>query len=342
MSAMKDVINAGIIGLGKMGVLHFGILNGLAGVMVKAIAEKEKFITNAVNRFLPSIIIYDDYMPMLEDESLDLVYITTPTSLHTQIVEACLDRGINFFVEKPLGVSSAECESLVKKFQKKPVINMVGYYKRFVDTFIEAKKMLDNKTLGEPVYLKSHMYVSQLFSEGSGWRYKRARGGGALNVLATHLIDLLLWFFGDINSVHGNVKSHYSKDVEDFAHSYLEFKNGLSGYLDVSWSIRRYRLLEISLEVQCTKGMLIVTEDYVKYLADAENKFSTLYKQDLFQGVEIDIGGPEYTLEDKHMIECVRTQKQTDVDVLHGYKVQCVTDAIYDSALRKAAVDITI
>jgi len=342
MSAMKDVINTGVIGLGKMGLLHLGILNSLDGVSVKAVAEKEKLIINVIKQFLPSINVYNDYRTLLDEERLDLVYITTPTSFHAQIVENCLDDDINFFVEKPLSISAKECKPLIDKAKQKQVVNMVGYIKHFVATFIEAKQILDRKILGEPVYLKSHMYVSQLFSKGSGWRYKRASGGGTLNVLATHLVDVLLWFFSDITLVHGNVKSYYSKEVEDFAHSYLVFKNGLEGYLDVSWSIRNFRLLEIRLEVQCKHGMLIVTDDYIKYLTDVDNNFTTLYKQDLYKGVEIDIGGPEYTMEDRYMVECVRTQKQTELDVFYAYKVQCIIDAISESATKKEAIIIKL
>lgn len=340
---MEDEINAGLIGLGKMGMLHMGILNASNGVKVNAIAESQKFIKMVIKNVLPASKIYDNYEDMLDKEDLDFVYITTPTSLHATMAKSCMERGINFFVEKPLGVSGKECESLVaitgNRANQKQTINMVGYCKHFIETFIKAKEILDSEILGDLTYLTSHMFVSQLFSKGSGWRYKKeVSGGGVLNILATHLVDVLLWFFGDINSVNSNIKSYYSKDVEDFVHSYLIFKSGLEGYLDASWSIRNYRLPEIKIEVQGAKGMLVVTEDYVKYFLDADNKFYVFYKQDLYNGVEIDVGGPEYTREDKHFIDCVRNKKNTELNILYGYKVQCVTDAIYESANKKEAV----
>lgn len=343
---MEDKINAGLIGLGKMGMLHLGILNASNGVKVKAIAESQGFIKRVIKNILPASNIYDNYEDMLDKEDLDFVYITTPTSLHVTMAKSCMEREINFFVEKPLGVSGKECESLItitgNMANQKQAINMVGYCKHFIDTFIKAKEILDSGVLGDLTYLTSHMYVSQLFSKGSGWRYKKeASGGGVLNILATHLIDALLWLFGDVNSVNSNIKSYYSEEVEDFVHSYLIFKSGLEGYLDASWSIRNYRLPEIKIEVQSAKGMLVVTEDYVKYFLDAKDKFYVFYKQDLYNGVEIDVGGPEYTREDKYFIECVKTHTHTELDILHGYKVQCVTDAIYKSANKKDAVSVS-
>ena len=102
-----------------------------------------------------------------------------------------------------------------------------------------------------------------------------------LNTLAAHLIDLLLWFFGDVSFlVEGNIKSYYSRDVEDFVHSYLLFESGVGGYLDTSWSMRNYRLPEIKVEVQGDNGMLIVTDDHVKFYLDKESSWTTYYKQD--------------------------------------------------------------
>ncbi len=338
---MEKEINAGIIGLGKMGILHTGILNSLEGVKVTAIADKESIIKKIFGNVLPSVRKYESYKKMLDEEDLDIVFITTPTSLHVEMAEECIDRGINFFVEKPLGTSREECKTLIFKTEGKSVTNMVGYCKHFVDTFSKAKELIDGGNLGKPVYLTSYMYVSQQFSKGSGWRYKKeASGGGVLSILATHLVDVLLWFFGDVTSVDGHIKPYYSKEVEDFVHSYLMFKNGLEGYMDASWSVRNYRLPQINIEVQFEKGMLVVTEDYVKYFSDVNSKFNILYKQDLYKGVEVDIGGAEYTREDKYFVDCVKNHKPAELDIFYAYKVQCVIDAIYDSANKKGSVEI--
>jgi len=338
---MKKELNVGIIGLGKMGILHMGILNALDGVKVKAIAEKDSFILSGIKRFLPEIEVYNDYIKMIEKSDIDVVYITTPTKYHVTMAKDCLERGIPFFVEKPLGRSAKECEVLIEEAKRKGVVNMVGYNRHFIDTFQKAKELLDNGIIGEPIYVRSHMYVSQLFSKGKGWRYKKEEsGGGVLNTFATHLVDVLMWFFGDIISVFANAKSYYSKEVEDFVHSYIIFENGLEGYMDSSWSVRNYRLPEIKIEVEGEKGSLIVTEDYIKYQLDSANVIRTIYKQELYRGVEIDIGGPEYTRENVYMIEHVRRNKQTDLNIFYAYKVQTVTDAMYESIEKKKQVDI--
>lgn len=336
-------ISVGIVGLGKMGILHMGILNTLDGVEVRAVADNQELILTVFKKLVPSPVrIYQDYKEMISKENLDLVYITTSTALHTKIAKECVDNKINFFVEKPLGLSVADCNPLLDAVTRTPVINMVGYCKRFSDTFRKAKEVIDNGLLGKLVYLNASMYVSQVFLKGRGWRYKKeSSGGGVLTTLASHLVDLLLWLFGDISLVNGNTKSFYSKDVEDFVHSYLMFKSGLEGYLDASWSVRNYRLPEVRIEVHGEKGMLVVNDDYVKTYLDKESSWTTYFKQDLYRGVDFDLGGPEYTLEDEYLLECIRNRRKAESDVFDGFKVQKVVEAIYRSASEKHAIEVS-
>jgi len=330
---MKTEKAVGIVGLGKMGIAHLAILNALDGVAVRAVAEKQALMRKGLATALGSVPVYSDYRKMLERESLDAVYITSPTAFHVSTARDCAERGLGFFVEKPLGLTAAECEPLVKRVAELGTVSMVGYCKHFLETFRKARELLAGGALGEPVYVTSHMYVSQLFARGSGWRYKKkSSGGGVLNILATHLVDVLIWFFGDVDTVSCSLKSHYSDEVEDFVHAYLTFANGLAGPLDASWSMRGYRLPEIEVTVQCERGMLTVTEDYVKYFSDSDERHSVLYKQDLFEGVPICVGGPEYTREDALFVECLTAGRAPELDVGYGYGVQLVTDAMYESA----------
>ena len=58
---MKEQINIGVVGMGKMGILHTGILSSLDGVEVKAVADKQDLILSFIRGALPSIKTYRDY-----------------------------------------------------------------------------------------------------------------------------------------------------------------------------------------------------------------------------------------------------------------------------------------
>ncbi|GIU70823.1 MAG: hypothetical protein KatS3mg003_0302 [Candidatus Nitrosocaldaceae archaeon] len=331
------MINVGIIGMGKMGILHTGILNSLEDVNISAIAEKDDTLRNYIKGFLKDIKVYDDYKKMINNENIDLAYITTPVTLHAAMAYECINNNVNFFVEKPLAVSLEECEKLYNN----NLISVVGYSKRFVDTFVKTKEILDNGVLGDFVYVKGSMYLTQVFKSSKGWRFKKSEsGGGILLELASHLIDLLLWYFGSINRVSSILKNYYSKEVEDFVHAIIQFDN-LDGYIDASWSVRNYRLPEINIEVHGSNGTMLVNEDYIRLILDApfnrnnlnfNDGITTIYKQELFKGVPIDIGGVEYTREDMHVIDCVKNKRQSMLNISEASKVQAVIDAIYRSA----------
>ena len=331
-------MNVGIVGLGKMGLLHTGILNSLEDVKITAITEKENLIANYIRGSLKEIKVYEDYDMMLEHEKLDLVYITTPISSHLPIALSCIKNKVNFFIEKPLTKNLEESKVLCAELRKHNLIHAVGYNRRFIDTFSKVKSFLDSKILGEIITVKSSMYVSNVFSKSSGWRSKKnVSGGGVLLDFGSHLVDLLLWYFGFITTVSGEVKSLYSKEVEDSAHMEIEFENKISGELDTSWSVKGYRLPEINLEIHGTNGNLRVNEDIIRIelknsVKELENTNMVIYKQSLNNGVLIDIGGPEYTKEDMHVVDCIKKNRQSLVSVFEASKTQSVIQSMYDAA----------
>jgi len=331
-------MNVGIVGLGKMGLLHAGILNSIPDVKIKAVTEKESLIANYVRDSMPSVNVYDDYLNMIKSEELNLIYITTPISSHFPIAQDCIENKINFFIEKPLTKNLEESKKLCKKLKGTDLVHSVGYNRRFIDTFSEVKSLLDSKILGDISRIKSSMYVSNIFSKSKGWRSrKEVSGGGVLLDFGSHLVDLLLWYFGNIERVSGNIKSVYSNEVEDSAHMEMEFSNNIRGELDTSWSIRGYRIPEINLEIIGNNGSIKVNEDFIKIdlkKPDPQltNSNTTIYKQSLNKGVIIDVGGPDYTKEDLHMIDCVKNKQQSMVNVFEASKTQSVIESMYDAA----------
>lgn len=331
-------MNAAVAGFGKMGLLHTGILSSIKNVKICAIAEKEKIIVRYIKNLLPNVKVYEDYEQMLKVEELDLVYITTPVSLHFPIALSSIKNEIDFFIEKPLTTNIQESNRLCELLKNSKLVHCVGYNRRFISTFSKAKCLLDMGILGDIYYVKSSMYVSNILSKPTGWRSKKhLSGGGALLDLGAHIIDLLIWYFSYIHRVSGRVKSIYSGEVEDFAHVDIEFNNGIKGEIDTSWSVKGYRLPELNIEITGSNGKIRVNEDFIKvqlkdkvpYL-DEQNM--TIYKQSLSNGVPIDLGGPEYTRQDLHMIDCISTRSQALVNIFEASKTQSVIQAIYDSA----------
>lgn len=331
---MND-LKVGVIGIGKMGLLHAGIFNSLEGSILSSIAEKNKIIRTGFKKYLHDVNIYENYEVMLDKEDLDIVVITTPVFLHKMMIEYAMERNLHIFIEKPMVMNKIECNKLLnKKFEN---ISLVGYCRRFMDTYNLAKKLFETLELGKVHCFYSHLFVSQVFKPQNGWQYKpEMSGGGVLMDLGSHALDLFHYLFGDIDTVLAFGKPVFSKEVEDFTSINLKFKNGVLGSLQLSWSVKNYRLPELMIKSYLDYGVITVTEKYIDIYSKKEsNNFkkgsNIFYKQNLAKDIPINIGGYEYTAEDLHFLNCIINKSKSICDFKEGSKVHFVIDKIYSS-----------
>ncbi len=326
----------GVVGLGKMGILHAGILNALPDTKVVAITEKEGMIRRAAKKLLPNISFYDNVAEMVERHDLEAIYVTTPIVSHLSIVDDLSKSGkkVALFIEKPLAGNLKDSKEILAKASSLGSVNMVGFQKRFAPQFQRVKQLLENKALGELFFFKGYSFVSGVFSKGSGWRFAKGQGGSLLD-LGSHLIDLVQWYFGEPSSLTASERSMYSEEVEDFSHAAFNFNSGLIGHIDVSWSVAGYRLPETQLEIHGSNGVIVVNDDALRISINKDvpnvNSLGThnLRKPDFTPGVDFLLGDPEYCLEDKYFIGCIKSGKVPDPGLDAGLKVNKVAESIH-------------
>src|SRR3990170_4778275 len=130
----------GVVGLGKMGLLHASLLNVMPNVQLVALCDKSWLIRKLAKSTLDEPLVTDKLSDM-SDLGLDAVYVTTPIPSHYYVVKEVFENNIarNLFVEKPLASSSAQSEELCNLSQNSNGVGMVGYMKRFSVTFGKAK-----------------------------------------------------------------------------------------------------------------------------------------------------------------------------------------------------------
>lgn len=332
-----------MIGLGKLGLLHAGLMNGLPDSRLVAVADSNATLLKALKSRMEHVRTYPDHKTLLRDGGIDAAVIATPTGTHVEVAVDCVAQGIPVLIEKPLSLSGRQARPLLDALAQRPVANMVGYMGRYIETFAKAKAIVASGALGRLQMLRSSMYVGQLFRAGKGWRYDKAvSGGGVLITQNSHVVDKLLWLFGDVHSVSAQVRSLYSQGVEDYAHVVFTFDSGLTGFMDASWSARHFRTPAIAIHVQGEAGTLDVDDDSVRLFLDAPAGgfaagWSEWRKPDLYEGVSFDIGGPQYTRQAEAFLAAVRGGPNPSSDVRSAWRAQCVIDAAYLSASRAGA-----
>ena len=290
----------GIIGLGKMGILHAGIVNALPDARVAAVCEKERLLVRSAKTLLPEVTFYANHSRMIKQEDLDAVFITTPINSHVPLIIdiAAANPALNIFVEKPLAASYDLAKKACKATAKSNSTHMVGFQKRFSPTFQKAKEILHQKSLGQLMFFKAFSFSSDVLREGSSWRFKQESGGVLLD-LAPHILDLSLWLFGEPKSV-SSAKGHaYSSKVADYVHADLTYPSGFSGHIDVCWSMPKFRLPEIGIEIFGKQGSLFVSDDLLKFSEYHAGTDHTYSKPSFSTSVPYLLAEPEFTREDE-------------------------------------------
>ncbi|MGA2626673.1 MAG: Gfo/Idh/MocA family oxidoreductase [Candidatus Bathyarchaeia archaeon] len=331
----------GIVGLGKMGILHAGIVNQLPDSRIQAVCEKEKLVSGIAKKLLPKEVqFYNDHVEMVTKENLDAVFITTPIGSHTPIIVDLtnLKPDLSLFVEKPLARSTEMAKTACEAVGNLSGVHMVGFQKRFSPLFRQAKRLIDQKSIGELKFFRSSIYSSDVLREGKSWRSKGGIGGVLLD-LAPHLLDIILWFFGDVQTV-SSVKRRriYSKLVDDFTHARFEFGSGLSGLMDTNWSASGYRLPEIALEIYGKDGVMTLTDDELKIAYEgAEGRTQAFSNQSFDTSVPFLLANPEYTMEDQAFLGSHDKRTNPSPDFFEAARVNFLIDRIQTATEESAA-----
>ncbi len=326
----RQHLKVAVAGFGKMGMLHSAILRHLPDVELCAVVEPQFALRYFAPRLIGGPRFYRDFQRMLDKEHPDAVYVTTPTGSHPALCEAALESGAALFVEKPLAATCEHAARTNDLATKLGVTTMVGYVKRFTHTYRHARELIANARIGTLESFTSSVYVEQVLSRGRGWRFRGGGGGGALTVLGCHLVDTLLWLFGDLDVISARAVKIYSDEVDDEFSARVRSSSGVEGTLEVSWSRRGFRLPETKISIEGSEGSMEITDDFVRTTRrDGSNDL--IYKQQLIYGVPVDIGGPEFTVESQAFIDAVRSSAQTECSVQEGYRTQLAIDALYSA-----------
>lgn len=328
---LNQDVRVAVVGLGKMGLLHTSILNVLPQVDVVAICEKSGMARKVWRKVLKEIKIVDD-VHKLTDLNLDAAYITTPIPSHFSIAETLYTKNLtrNLFVEKTLASNHEEAKELCRLANHLGGVNMVGYLRRFAVTFRKARNLLRQEIVGEPIDFAAHAYSSDF--HGANIKHDTpASRGGVLRDLGCHAIDLATWFFGDLEVDGVKIESAPDDTSGDVWHFTTRRSDGIAGDLKTSWCVSGFRMPEVGLRINCSKGSIEVNDDMVR-LRPHNDKPSTLFKHDLKDTSPFWLGGTEYFREDDHFIKSIRERGNAEPNFDMAAKVDHIIDDVQSKA----------
>ena len=233
-----------IYGFGRMGLTHFSILNGLSPTLDFSVIEPNKILRKILQKNINAKFYADDSSLK---ESFDITLITTPPSIHLQLLEKSVNRGDKrIFVEKPFGgYTNTELKNI-------PETNTIyiGYVLRFNPCIQWVKTNIN------PQDIKSihGQYLSNTIEKKpTGWR--NGSFSGVLNEMGSHVIDLIQYIVGnDQMEVLSSKKESIISDIDDIIEATLKTKSDISVSMYFNWVKKDVRKPVFVIEIEMKDG----------------------------------------------------------------------------------------
>lgn len=235
---MKDSINVALIGSGRAGMIH--AVNFRRSVpRCKLVSVCDAFPETAVAaaKELELNNYETDYTKIVNSDDIDAVIIATPTKYHCEIAVAAAKAGKHILCEKPMAMTVEECNLMDKAAKGNNVILQIGFMRRFDQSFVTAKKIIEDGQIGDVVMVRSNTRGPSI---PKPWMYDISKSNGPLAEVNSHDIDTLRWFtqsdFKTLYAIGGNYRCpDAKKSFPDFYDNVIlnaSFTNGCQGIID--------------------------------------------------------------------------------------------------------------
>ncbi|HPS57483.1 MAG TPA: Gfo/Idh/MocA family oxidoreductase [Spirochaetota bacterium] len=195
---------------------------------------------------------FTDYRSLLNSSKPDIAIISTWTDTHSKIAADAIESGVKLIVlEKPVSHSLAEAERLIRKAREHGSTVIVNHERRFDSRYRKVRSMIGQGVIGRVISVNARMHTGRYGGSSS-----ILEGGGPLLHDGTHLVDILRFFFGDIDNATGSFsRIERQNGYEDSATAWLKTVSGIDIFLEAGGG-RKYFLFE--LEIWGTEGKIII------------------------------------------------------------------------------------
>jgi predicted dehydrogenase len=230
-----QTINWGIIGCGDVTEVKSGpAFNKVNHSSLVAVMRRngEKAKDYAQRHGVPKW--YADANSLINDPDVNAIYVATPPSSHEEYAIAAMQAGKPVYVEKPMSTDAASGIRMTKMSEKTKAKLVVAHYRRGQPMFNGIKKLILEKAIGDIRFAQINIWKKLLSRDEmavpmTAWRIDPAiAGGGLFHDLATHQLDMMYYFFGEIDKLSG-VSTNQAKlyGADDIVTGSILYKSGV-------------------------------------------------------------------------------------------------------------------
>lgn len=334
------MINIGHIGLGRMGMFHAETIASLNNANLYALCDLNDELLKDTAQRLGVEKTYNNFDDMIEDDNIDAITITSPSFLHTEQISKALKAGKHVFSEKPLGTTVEQCKEAEKTVEKcLDQIFMLGFMRRFDNSYKYAKEAIDNGEIGEVYLVRSYSQDPTKNIEGA-IAFGPHSGGEFLD-MAVHDIDLMRWYIGSepkqVWAIGGAYAYPEFKEWNDGDNvsALMKFENDAMGFLFAGRTAPHG--YNVETEIMGTKGTIRIGSVPQKNLVEImdENGIRKEMSQDFIERF-----AEAYKAEIVEFIRCIEEDSKPETTVYDGTAVSRIAYAAKESFETGKLIDI--
>ncbi|WP_018212292.1 Gfo/Idh/MocA family protein [Desulfitobacterium hafniense] len=330
---MEKKMRFAIIGCGRIAPKHAESIVALAEAELVAVCD---IVPERAQAFADKYGAkpYTSYEEMLAKEEIDVVTIATESDLHAPIGITCAQAGKHVMVEKPMAMTLASADELIRTCHEEGVKLSVIHQNRYNKSIKLMRQALEEGRFGKLTHGQATVRWNRndAYYAQAPWRGTKLQDGGVLMNQSIHNIDLLQWTLGPAESVFGYTRTALRKiEMEDVGVAVIKFKNGALGVIEAASTIYP-KNIEETLNIFGETGSVMVGGIAVNRIETWEFPDSEEEKKQIFASQENDppnVYGFGHREVMKDMIDAIREDRTPAIPGEEGRKALEIILAIY-------------
>lgn len=229
-------LRAAVVGVGRQALEdHIPGLLACDGAELVAICDENPDVTRE-QQYRLRVPGYTDFREMFKAEQPDFAVVCVPHHAGREVIEAAAAQHIHVLKETPFAATMDEARELAEMCGEAGIELMVTLQRRFNPVYASFLQLADQ--IGTP-FMADAQYTLHIPDPSEGWRGTAAKaGGGCVIDMGYHLIDMILWYFGQPDRVladlSASARPDRDYDAEDTALIHFAYDSGLYGSLLIS------------------------------------------------------------------------------------------------------------
>ncbi|KYP80254.1 Gfo/Idh/MocA family protein [Ferroacidibacillus organovorans] len=276
-------IRVGIIGTGYGAKVHAPVLLKHPDYELVALSGVRPGRARAEAERLSIPHAFDDWKEMIEASALEMVVIASEPMVHANMTIAALEAGVHVLCEKPPALNLDEVKAMKRVADVQDRHLFINFEWRYLPERQMIKRILDEGSLGDVIHVHwrdARGMLDRIREAENTWLWKAERGGGMLGAVGSHMIDALHHWFGEMETVHGQLVRQIKtrRGVQGLEESTADDsfmilgmfqKGGTCSVQFISSAIG----VEPQLEIFGTKGTLVLEGDSLRVATTPSAEF---------------------------------------------------------------------